>query len=865
MKRLISILIVAVIQLNAFCQNYPGYSQDNYSGVHAGYTNPAFLADNRLLVDVNIMSLSLSAFNDYLYFSPRNMPYGYLKTFAQFDQAATDYVTDSLNNSIVSYGDVAHYRNILRSGNIFEYNNSGGKSRNLFYNHELAVLNVMVSLDEDVAFSFGIKQRSFVNVDKVASQLLSLGRTNLTDTDFWGPVFANQGVKISFNTWNEYSMGAASVIYNENEHFIKTGLNLKFLQGLSAAYISTEDLQYSLLNSDTAASISGQVDYGYSDNVNGSSFGKNDISWSSFGINLAKPFSGAGGIGFGGDLGVVYEWRPKYSEYLYDMNGEKGLIRTDVNKYRLRAALAINDIGGMRYKSARENRVFKFSENISNFDLNQLRPEDLDDFNQRINTLVDGGEAVYVSNADRFFMNIPTHITASVDYLILKNFYVNANALIGLQMSKNPNRSIYRSNYAFTPRYEHPLFSVAVPVSYSTVYGTRLGLSARITPYIAIGTSNLKPFFSAGNDVKVNGADFYVALKVPILKRVPRDTDGDLVSDKEDLCIKTPGVWQFKGCPDTDNDGVQDSEDRCPLEPGNIEFNGCPDRDNDKIIDLRDDCPDTPGLPEFNGCPDTDGDKIIDSNDECPTEAGLLEFNGCPDSDGDGIKDSEDLCPKSAGPKENNGCPDSDNDGLFDYLDECPDRAGPMENKGCPWPDTDEDGILDKDDKCPLNKGPKANDGCPYIDTDGDGILDKDDACVNVPGVITNNGCPLIEEEEQEILQTAFENLEFESSKAIIKESSFSSLENLAELLIKKPEWKLKVTGHTDSQGGAQNNLILSKKRAEAISAYLESKGINAAERVVIAYFGEEKPIADNATPEGRQANRRVEMDIIFE
>jgi outer membrane protein OmpA-like peptidoglycan-associated protein len=173
--------------------------------------------------------------------------------------------------------------------------------------------------------------------------------------------------------------------------------------------------------------------------------------------------------------------------------------------------------------------------------------------------------------------------------------------------------------------------------------------------------------------------------------------------------------------------------------------------------------------------------------------------------------------------------------------------------------------MLDKDDKCPLNKGPKENDGCPYIDTDGDGILDKDDACVNIPGVITNFGCPEIEEEEKEILQTAFENLEFETAKAVIKETSFESLDKLAELLVKKPDWKLKITGHTDSQGGEQNNLILSKKRSEAVAAYLISKGIDIESRLIIAYFGEEKPIADNSTPEGRQANRRVEMDIIFE
>jgi outer membrane protein OmpA-like peptidoglycan-associated protein len=169
--------------------------------------------------------------------------------------------------------------------------------------------------------------------------------------------------------------------------------------------------------------------------------------------------------------------------------------------------------------------------------------------------------------------------------------------------------------------------------------------------------------------------------------------------------------------------------------------------------------------------------------------------------------------------------------------------------------------LLDKDDKCPYNAGPAKNEGCPYVDTDGDGVLDKDDECVNVPGLVENNGCPEIKEEEQEIINTAFENLEFESGKNVIKDVSYASLEELAELMIRKGEWKIKIAGHTDSQGKAQSNLILSKKRAEAVRDFLVQRGVNT-DNIIVQYFGEEKPIADNNTAEGRQKNRRVEMAV---
>ena len=315
---------------------------------------------------------------------------------------------------------------------------------------------------------------------------------------------------------------------------------------------------------------------------------------------------------------------------------------------------------------------------------------------------------------------------------------------------------------------------------------------------------------------------------------------------------------------DKDEDGIPNKKDDCKDVPGLAHLKGCPDKDNDSIIDMNDECPDVAGVGYLKGCPDKDRDSITDLKDECPDIAGLVAFKGCPDKDKDGIKDSEDACPDVAGPKENQGCPDTDKDGTLDFLDNCPSVAGPKENAGCPWPDTDLDGLLDKDDKCPNIKGPKENDGCPYVDTDGDGILDKEDECPSVKGVPENKGCPKIEAAAQEILKTAFDDLEFVAGSAVIKEASNNSLNDLAGLLLKKPEWKIQISGHTDNVGNDQSNLILSKKRAESVKTYLVSKNVPA-ERVKTLFFGKTKPIAPNETEEGRQKNRRVEMKIIFE
>jgi type IX secretion system PorP/SprF family membrane protein len=234
------------------------------------------------------------------------------------------------------------------------------------------------------------------------------------------------------------------------------------------------------------------------------------------------------------------------------------------------------------------------------------------------------------------------------------------------------------------------------------------------------------------------------------------------------------------------------------------------------------------------------------------------------DSDGDGVSDNEDLCPNVKGLLEYKGCPDSDGDGVFDDLDECKTVKGPKENKGCPWPDTDNDGLSDNKDDCPTISGPVENRGCPYGDTDGDGVNDNVDPCPKTAGPVENKGCPIIEKKDQEVIDMAVKNLEFETSKDIIEESSKPSLNTLADKLKQKGEWNLLLSGHTDNVGDDDANMILSKNRAEAVKNYFISKGI-AENRIKVNYFGETKPIADNSTPEGRQKNRRVEFVIVFE
>ncbi|MDT8405886.1 MAG: OmpA family protein [Methylococcales bacterium] len=101
----------------------------------------------------------------------------------------------------------------------------------------------------------------------------------------------------------------------------------------------------------------------------------------------------------------------------------------------------------------------------------------------------------------------------------------------------------------------------------------------------------------------------------------------------------------------------------------------------------------------------------------------------------------------------------------------------------------------------------------------------------------------------------------FDYNKADVKLAGMRIVDKLVAFLEKNPERNIQVEGHTDSTGSDQYNLNLSERRADAVKRALIYKGI-AANRINAIGYGEEFPIASNATASGQQQNRRVEIVI---
>ncbi len=302
-----------------------------------------------------------------------------------------------------------------------------------------------------------------------------------------------------------------------------------------------------------------------------------------------------------------------------------------------------------------------------------------------------------------------------------------------------------------------------------------------------------------------------------------------------------------------------------------------PDSDGDGILNNRDRCANTPSGAQVDdvGCPaDSDGDGVANGIDRCANTAvgAIVDAVGCTrDSDDDNIPDGIDKCPDSpAGVLvDATGCPrDSDADGIADGLDRCSatPRGATVDALGCPG-DEDADGILDGLDRCPRTSiGATVNSrGCasgqqgrqpttPPRDT----TSPRDTARATPPPApaappTLGPAAPAVG------AAMVLEGVSFESGSARLQPGSYVQLDSVAKVLLASPRQRVEIGGHTDNSGTPADNQHLSTLRAEAVRNYLVAKGVPYQQMVARGY-GATMPRTPDTTPQGKAANRRVEV-----
>jgi len=107
------------------------------------------------------------------------------------------------------------------------------------------------------------------------------------------------------------------------------------------------------------------------------------------------------------------------------------------------------------------------------------------------------------------------------------------------------------------------------------------------------------------------------------------------------------------------------------------------------------------------------------------------------------------------------------------------------------------------------------------------------------------------------------EKIQFEVNKSVILPTSFSLLDEITKIIKDNAHIKkIAIEGHASSEGDPKRNLTLSDERSKSVMKYIVDKGIDP-KRMTAKGFGITKPIADNATEDGKEKNRRVEFNIV--
>lgn len=136
-----------------------------------------------------------------------------------------------------------------------------------------------------------------------------------------------------------------------------------------------------------------------------------------------------------------------------------------------------------------------------------------------------------------------------------------------------------------------------------------------------------------------------------------------------------------------------------------------------------------------------------------------------------------------------------------------------------------------------------------------DGAAVKSDVLLSNPAVSTNAMCM------RNFASIAQQTIQFRQSSTAIRQASYPLLDRLIEFAYDCHAARIAITGHTDATGEDSWNLQVSRARAQAVADHLIASGI-AAERLIIEGRGSQQPLAENDTVQGRERNRRIEIEL---
>ncbi|KAA0989686.1 DUF5723 family protein [Dyadobacter aurulentus] len=489
---LLTFIIVLVFTFEGIAQHMPGVAMGNFAGTHALYHNPAFVADSRYSVYVNVVGTQFYTANNHVKY---NAPFSFLSliTNTVSDQYRTErgilrfprsYLTERLNGNP-------------------KYLNAGGDTR---------LPSIMFNmLKGKVGVGISARARYVLNASQMTEPMARLISKTAQLEELQGPVFENQSGKLHFNALGELALTFGGIVLDNETEFIKVGLTVKRLIGLYNAHAIVENSTYDLQPDET---YENRRQYINIQEANVKYAITRDEGFQNIKPSPAWLLGGAPpGSGWGFDIGAVYEYRPDINKFTYTEKGERKRDASK-NKYLYRVAVSLTDIGRVHFKNPSyllQQETHTTDKEFRHDSFQKM--EGSEGIFNAINSSLDGGPPI----APNFRSVLPMAFQASVDYHLKEKIYVS-----GLWVQNLIGQGAFgmkaESFIAVTPRIEHKWYEISVPVSLMNRYRSpAIGIVGRAGP-LWIGTDHLTGLLNIGNPKAFN---LYFGLSAGLFRRPP--------------------------------------------------------------------------------------------------------------------------------------------------------------------------------------------------------------------------------------------------------------------------------------------------------------------------------------------------------
>lgn len=356
----------------SFAQSYMGYNTDNYNGVHGITANPANIADARVQIDVNFISLSTIA--------------------------ANNYVGLSLNN-------VAQ---LLNGADFTDLNTFANSKNEVLVDVDILGPSFMFNLSEKHSVGILTRVRVINNFNNINGEFL---KSILDDFPIEDYSFDQNNFDGTSHAWGEIGLSYGRVMYDDyNQNYFKGGVTVKYLLGFGVAQAYSRNLSGNFSSTTNQINLNGDFSYlkSYDDSQDD--------------YNILKDHS----PGFGMDIGFVYEYRTRNSGRENGRDNPRS-----INNYRLKIGASLLDFGAITYKKV---ELESYSLN-SNLDANEAEEDIIDAIKNNFSSTNALGD-VTVSLPTSLRINLDYKFTNSIylnldvnQTLVKKENYFNNNRL----------------------------------------------------------------------------------------------------------------------------------------------------------------------------------------------------------------------------------------------------------------------------------------------------------------------------------------------------------------------------------------------------------------------------------------------------